>query len=364
MLKVDDDDGKKKKDLNKSLSFNHDESDKPQVLKMLIKCPWVRAQSMTQVCQVCEAHLDTILNDNDTLNIDNFGEEDFGPTMRNSVDDFSEEDFGLTICNSVQLSLMHGHIVCNSTHLDDFSSYGAYSGHSPALFKAICHSVLQLERTDWPTLNTHLIDLPFFMMALVLLRLLESLTMLPLTMAQALDQDAALCCEILWFHYCRRHFTRTAACIICLFKTAARCKVMTLLAAKRVKATQSKMESWLESCYRNSKRKTSVWLGLGRVPKMPTQPGPELDPTRPGTATRPGNPAYPSHTLDIVEEDGSGGRDFDEEDVVENSSKESGRELGDETESDVKDPKDIEGETKGEESLASLLAARQLSLPD
>lgn len=69
-------------------------------------------------------------------------------------------------------------------------------------------------------------------MALVLLRLLESLATLPPTTAQALDQDAAvreirsitgyilmffyhnllqLCCEILWFHYCRRHFTRTAA---------------------------------------------------------------------------------------------------------------------------------------------------------
>lgn len=67
--------------------------------------------------------------------------------------------------------------------------------------------------------------------------------------------------------------------------------------------------------------------------------------------------------FDIVEEDGSGGRDFDEEDVVENGSEESGRELGDETESDVEDPEDVEGETEGEESLASLLTARQLRLP-
>ncbi|KAE9390716.1 hypothetical protein BT96DRAFT_945894 [Gymnopus androsaceus JB14] len=93
---------------------------------------------------------------------------------------------GPTMRNSVELSLMRGHIVAsgtlsdqrNSTHLDGLSSYGAYSA---------------LDKTSFAT--------PFFTMALVLLRLLESLATLPPTTAQALDQDAALCCEILWLCY-------------------------------------------------------------------------------------------------------------------------------------------------------------------
>lgn len=68
--------------------------------------------------------------------------------------------------------------------------------------------------------------------------------------------------------------------------------------------------------------------------------------------------------FNIVEEDGIKGGDNEGVEVIENGSKESGSELGDKLERDDVDPVDVDGETNGEESLASLLAGCQLSLPD